>query len=212
MNETQGETTENTNWAARVDESEENKKEEEDKEEHPNFMTLDEYKSLKNQITTKNNEFNIRKPGEGEDLSKWGKTYVLPKKKDEDEDEEEEEEVEEEEENEEETEEDKKKSLLNQIQIRFYESASSTRGDRRGGGRGGPRRSGPRPQTGDAPAPAASSDAPAGTPTSPAQQVENRNRGPRQGGNQRRGGPSRGQAQKAPRIEDEKDFPSLGKA
>ena len=36
-------------------------------------MTLDEYKALQQKINNKN-EFNIRKPGEGEDLSKWGKT------------------------------------------------------------------------------------------------------------------------------------------
>ncbi len=54
-------------------------------------MTLDEYKALKNQVNKKN-DFNIRKPGEGEDLSKWGKTYLLPKKPAEEEEEEEEEE------------------------------------------------------------------------------------------------------------------------
>ncbi len=102
MNDTQGEQSENPNWAARVDESEEAKKEEEggeDKEAHPNFMTLDEYKALKNEINKKN-EFNIRQPGEGEDQSKWPKTYLLAKKKEDDEDEEEEEEEEEEDEEE----------------------------------------------------------------------------------------------------------------
>jgi len=67
LNETQEQTTENQNWAERVEESEE-KGEEEDKEQHPNFMTLDEYKALKNQVSKKN-DFNTRRPGEGEDLS-----------------------------------------------------------------------------------------------------------------------------------------------
>lgn len=83
LNETQGEqTAENQNWAERVDESEEGKTEgvtDENAETHPNFMTLDEYKALRNAVN-KRNDFNIRRPGEGEDLSKWGKTYVLPKK------------------------------------------------------------------------------------------------------------------------------------
>jgi plasminogen activator inhibitor 1 RNA-binding protein len=88
LNDTQGEQTEN-NWAARVDESEEAKRDEdggeENKDVHPNFMTLDEYKALRNEINKKN-EFNIRQPGEGEDQSKWPKTYLLAKKKDEEDD------------------------------------------------------------------------------------------------------------------------------
>lgn len=147
LNDTQGEQNEgNSNWAARVDESEEAKKEDENEEnkDTPNLMTLDEYKALQMKINNKN-EFNIRKPGEGEDLSKWGKTYVLPKKADEEDEEEEDEEEEDEEENEDE-EDEKKKSLINQIQIKFYEPAQSGRGgrddrggDRRGGARGGDR-------------------------------------------------------------------------
>jgi plasminogen activator inhibitor 1 RNA-binding protein len=84
-------------------------------------MTLEEYKALKNEIKKKN-DFNIRRPGEGEDPTKWKNTYVLPKKPaEEDEDEEEEDDEEEEEEDEEEI---KRKQLLNQIQIKFYEQPS----------------------------------------------------------------------------------------
>ena len=88
---------ENKDWAERVDENEEKKEGEVPEEETPNFMTLEEYKALKSQIN-KRNDFNIRRPGEGEDQSKWGKTYVLPKKADEEDEEEEEEEEDEDEE------------------------------------------------------------------------------------------------------------------
>jgi len=129
------EETETPNWAEQVEQSEEAGKDEE--EDKPQFLTLDEYKALKNEVNKKN-EFNIRKPGEGEDMSKWGKTYVLQKKRDEEEEEEEEEEeVEEEEE-----EEDRNKNLLSQIQIKFNDAR---RGERRGGERrgfGGDRRGG----------------------------------------------------------------------
>merc|ERR1712129_689912 len=73
---------ENKDGAERDDENEEKKEGEVPEEETPNFMTLEEYKALKSQIN-KRNDFNIRRPGEGEDQSKLGKTYVLPKKADE---------------------------------------------------------------------------------------------------------------------------------
>jgi len=50
-------------------------------------LTLDEWRALRGE--RKKPEFNIRKPGEGEDNSQWKKTFVLDKKKPEDEDEEE---------------------------------------------------------------------------------------------------------------------------
>lgn len=56
-------------------------------DEEPKELTLDEYRALRGE--RKKPEFNIRKPGEGEDNSQWKKTFVLDKKKDDDEDEEE---------------------------------------------------------------------------------------------------------------------------
>ena len=237
-----------------MDESEEKREEENDenKEQHPNFMTLDEYKALRNQVNKKN-DFNIRKPGEGEDLSKWGKTYVLPKKPADEEEEEEEEEEEADEEVEEDAEDEKKKMLLNQIQIKFYDSGADRRGDRRQGGgerRGGaqggpgagPRRPRPQPQEGGEQAAPAVQQSPstggavAVTEASNAPVVSeeiqspsggdkqrprqfNRGGGQQQrggGNNQRRGprdgqGQSRGSQKAAPKFDDEKDFPSLGK-
>ena len=56
-------------------------------DEEPKELTLDEWRALRGE--RKKPEFNIRKPGEGEDNSQWKKTFVLDKKKDDDEDEEE---------------------------------------------------------------------------------------------------------------------------
>jgi len=245
LNETQEQPTENQNWAERVDESEEKGGEDaEDKEQHPNFMTLDEYKALKNQVNKKN-DFNIRKPGEGEDMSKWGKTYVLPKKPVDEEDEEEVEEENEEDVEEENEEDEKKKNLLSQIQIKFYDSGSDRRGDRRGERQGGDRRGGaprprpPRPQGETTAAPTTTTTTtttattstgetslpPQETTVNPTNDNEtsspqgkprfNRPGGQQRGNtNQRRGpregGPRMGN-QKAPKFDDEKDFPSLGK-
>jgi len=178
-------------WATRVEESEE-KKEEEAKDEQSSYMTLAEYKALKQEVS-KRNEFNIRQPGEGEDQAKWGKGYVLKKKV------EEEEEAEDEEEDEEEVDEDeeKKRQLLNSIQIKFNEPAS-VRGAPRGGrgGRGGFRG---RREEGEAPP----------TEQSPEKRGQSgRGRGGRpQGG---RGGNNQPRVV-VPKIEDEQDFPSLGK-
>ena len=58
---------------------------EEDQE--PKELTLDEYRALRGE--RKKPEFNIRKPGEGEDNSQWKKTFVLDKKPIEDDQEEE---------------------------------------------------------------------------------------------------------------------------
>jgi plasminogen activator inhibitor 1 RNA-binding protein len=55
-------------------------------EEEPLEYTLEEWKALQGE--RKKPEFNIRKPGEGEDNSQWKKTFVLDKKKDDEEEEE----------------------------------------------------------------------------------------------------------------------------
>lgn len=94
-------------WAERVDENEEKKGDEVPEEDTPNFMTLEEYKALKSAVN-KRNDFNVRQAGEGEDQTKWGKTYLLPKKADEEDEEEEEEEESEEEE-------DVRKALIFQV-------------------------------------------------------------------------------------------------
>ncbi len=57
-------------------------------DEEPKELTLDEYRAMRGE--RKKPEFNIRKPGEGEDNSQWKKTFVLDKKKPLEEDEEEE--------------------------------------------------------------------------------------------------------------------------
>ena len=51
----------------------------EPKNDEPQLKTLDEYKRELEEKRM-HTQFNIRKPGEGEDKSKWKKTYVLKKK------------------------------------------------------------------------------------------------------------------------------------
>lgn len=51
----------------------------EPKNDEPQFKTLDEYKREREEKRM-HTQFNTRKPGEGEDKSKWKKTYVLKKK------------------------------------------------------------------------------------------------------------------------------------
>lgn len=41
-------------------------------------MTLDEYKALQ-ATSRRKQDFNLRRPGEGEDNAQWKKTYVLKK-------------------------------------------------------------------------------------------------------------------------------------
>ena len=55
-------------------------------EEEPKELTLDEWKAQQGE--RKKPEFNIRKPGEGEDNSQWKKTFVLEKKEEEEEEDE----------------------------------------------------------------------------------------------------------------------------
>lgn len=239
----------NKDWAERVDENEEKKEGDIPEEDTPNFMTLEEYKALKSQIN-KRNDFNIRRPGEGEDQSKWGKTYLLPKKADEEDEEDESEEEEEEEEDE--PEDVQKKELIKSMQSAFkFESTNVSerggRGDRgRGGARGGARRDGERREfvkRDDAAAPSESSAAPVASESSAAPvatdaAAASESARPMQGGDRRgpqggrggqqggRGGQSaggrggrggarpagRGPAgqKSAPKIDDDKDFPSLG--
>lgn len=230
---------ETKDWAERVDENDEKKEGDVPEEETPNFMTLEEYKALKSQIN-KRNDFNIRRPGEGEDQSKWGKTYLLPKKADE-EDEEEEEESDEEEVDDE-PEDVEKKNLIKSMQSAFkFESTNvpdrgsrggrgGPRGGPRGGDRGGERREFTKKPEGDqpeaAPAPASTEAAPvaeasvtdAASPAEkkPFRQGDRPQRGGQQGGRGGRGagrqGPSgRGPMKSAPKFDDEKDFPTLGK-
>lgn len=145
-------------------------------------MTLDEYKALQKK---KASDFNVRKPGEGCDNSQWKKTYELKKKAILDSDEEEEET------DDEDDYEDRRKQYV-PIEITFGDQSrrggSGGRGGR-GGSRGG---SGPRGGRGSGP------------------------RGPGMGGGRGArgagGGGGSGRKEQAPNVEDELDFPTLGKA
>jgi plasminogen activator inhibitor 1 RNA-binding protein len=66
---------------------------EENAEEEVKEMTYDEWKKIEDEKRAKP-IFNLRKPGEGEDVAQWKKTYVLKKKVEEEGDEEEYEEIE----------------------------------------------------------------------------------------------------------------------
>jgi len=57
-------------------------------EEEPRELTLDEYKALRG--NRQKPTYNLRKAGEGEDLTQWKKMYALKKKEGEEEEEEEE--------------------------------------------------------------------------------------------------------------------------
>jgi plasminogen activator inhibitor 1 RNA-binding protein len=57
-------------------------------EEEPRELTLDEYKALKG--NRQKPTYNLRKAGEGEDLTQWKKMYALKKKEGEDDDDDEE--------------------------------------------------------------------------------------------------------------------------
>jgi len=174
-------------------EGEETKTEEEQARE----MTLDEYKAQ--QKAAKANlkpAFNIRKAGEGENQAQWKKTYVLKKKVEEEGDEEEEEE-------EEDSHHGRKKVVLD---IDFQFSDSPARGRGRGRGRGGDRGRG---RGGDR-----------GGFERRGGGMGGGDRGGRGGGDRGvetergrgRGGPrgGRGGHQQAPKMDDERDFPSLG--
>lgn len=176
-------------------------------EEEPRELTLDEYKALKG--NRQKPTYNLRKAGEGEDLTQWKKMYALKKKEGEEEEEEEEEydvsdypqRV------------GRQKHLLD-IDIHFADSRRGTRGRGRGGGRGGPRGPGGPPRNG-APGSRMGGSGDARGPGS-------RDRGDRFGErgdrfDRERGDRSerdsyqpRGPRQSAPKVDDEHDFPSLG--
>jgi hypothetical protein len=179
------------------------------------MMTLDEYKAIKSQVQQKNQQFNLRQPGEGEESNRWGNTYVLQKKELDEEEDGEEEEEEEEEQGEEEG--DEKQKLVEEIKKQLTAGAKyhmQPRGGPRGGSRGGPRggdRGGPRggdrggPRGGDR-----GGDRP---------KRRDENRGGEGGKDfQRRPKAPRTPNDRvareviAPKINDDKDFPSLSKA
>lgn len=219
IEETLGATAEGEtkDWAERVDENEEKKEGEVPEEDTPNFMTLEEYKALKSQIN-KRNDFNIRRPGEGVDQSKWKETYALPKKVDDEDDDEDEES--DEEEAEDETEDPQKKELIKSVQSAFKFESTNVPDRNSRGNRGGPR--GPRPvrkpegETEAVVAEPAATEAGEVT-SSPAekkfrqggQRTGQQGRGGRGAGRQAQSG--RGPMKSAPKFDDEKDFPTLGK-
>ncbi|KAK3882722.1 hypothetical protein Pcinc_012928 [Petrolisthes cinctipes] len=156
-------------------------------DESARVMTLDEWKAM--QGARNKPAFNIRRAGEGENQAQWKKTYILKKKIEESDEEEEEEE-------EEEVHHGRKKVVL-PIDFQFADSPARGRG--RGRGRGGPGRGrgdmrGGRGGGGD--------------------RGERGGRGGERGGG--RGGERGGRGgrgaprQEAPKMDDERDFPSLG--
>jgi len=183
--DTSAENAEKLEDGAAPAEGEEAKTEEETARE----MTLDEYKAMQKAAKANKPTFNVRKAGEGENQTQWKKTYVLKKKV-------EEAEEEDDEEDDEEAHHGRRKVVLD---IDFQFSDSPARGRGRGRGRGGDR---------------------------------GRGRGGDRGGFERRGGMGGGRGegrgmdnergrgrggarggrgrQEAPKMDDERDFPSLG--
>merc|ERR1719219_1978214 len=171
-------------------------------EQGPQELTLDEWRAIRGE--RKKPEFNIRKPGEGEDNSQWKKTFVLDKKKDDDEDEEEivdytaeyPQRV-------------GRQKFLD-IEIRFSDSRRGERGGRgrggagRGGERGGYRGDRTEGYRGDRPAERSEGGFRGGE-----RGAYRGNRGARgtRGTFTPRGGPAQ---RAAPKVDDEKDFPALG--
>jgi len=171
-------------------------------QEEPRELTLDEYKALKG--NRQKPTYNIRKAGEGEDLTQWKKMYALKKKEGEEEEEEEEEydaaeypqRV------------GRQKHLLD-IDIHFADSRRGSRGRGRGGprGRGGLRGAGGASRSG-APGSRMSGSGDARAPGSRDRGDRfDRERGDRA---ERDSYQSRGPRQSAPKVDDEHDFPSLG--
>merc|ERR550534_2865740 len=179
-------------------------------EQGPQELTLDEWRAIRGE--RKKPEFNIRKPGEGEDNSQWKKTFVLDKKKDDDEDEEEivdytaeyPQRV-------------GRQKFLD-IEIRF---SDSRRGERGGRGRGGAGRGGERGgYRGDRTEGYRGDRTEGYRGDRPAERSEGGFRGGERGayrGNRGARGtrgtftPRGGPAQRAaPKVDDEKDFPALG--
>lgn len=175
-------------------------------EEEPKELTLDEWKAQR--AGRVKPTFNIRKAGEGEDPSQWKKMFELRKKEKDEESEEEEYDA-----SEYPQRVGRQKYLLD-IDIQFYDSA------RRGGGRGrGQRSGGPRGGRGGGGGPGSGigggnrEERRGGGPNS-----ADSERRPREGGdraerryhNDAQGDDRSGEARQAPKVDDERDFPSLG--
>nr|CAD7396465.1 unnamed protein product [Timema cristinae] len=177
-------------------------------EEEPKELTLDEYKALRG--NRQKPTFNLRKAGEGEDLSQWKKMYALNKKK---------------EGEEEEDEEDvrylveydasdypqrvgRQKHLLD-IDIHFADTRRGTRSR----GRGGPRAGGGGGSRGGGVGPTRGNITPglrgaiSGGETRQTNIVRDRDRMDRP---EREPYQNRATRQSAPKVDDEHDFPSLG--
>jgi len=167
-------------------------------EEQAREMTLDEYKAMQ-KATKAKPAFNVRKPGEGENQTQWKKTYVLKKKIEEDEGDEDDEE-------EEEAHHGRRKVVLD---IDFQFSDSPARGRGRGRGRGGDRGRGRGGDRGGFERRGGMGGGRGGGEGRGGEgrgmDTEPRGRG--------RGGPRGGRGmgrQEAPKMDDERDFPSLG--
>ncbi|XP_011256182.2 plasminogen activator inhibitor 1 RNA-binding protein [Camponotus floridanus] len=149
-------------------------------EEETRELTLDEWKALRS--TRAKPQYNLRKAGEGEDLSRWKKMYALEKKKEGNEEEDEEEE-----------EYDaaaeypqrvgRQKRVLG-IEIQFSDSRRGSGGRGRGGRGRGDRMNG-------------RGFGNRGAPRDSESRPQNEQRSPRS-------------RQNAPKVDDENDFPSLG--
>ncbi|XP_068220585.1 SERPINE1 mRNA-binding protein 1 [Palaemon carinicauda] len=173
-------------------------------DENAKEMTLDEWKAM--QGNRNKPQFNIRRPGEGENQAQWKKTYILKKKLEEESDEEEEEEEEDEE-----IPQNRRKVILD---IDFQFSDSPARGRGRGRGRGGPGRGrGGMDRGGRG---GGGGGGGGGDRDRDRERVGGGGGGGGRGGGERRGGPGgprggRGASrQEAPKMDDERDFPSLG--
>ncbi|BES93446.1 heterochromatin organization [Nesidiocoris tenuis] len=150
-------------------------------------LTLDEWKAKKGPKAAPS--YNLRKAGEGEDLTQWKKMYALRKKKDEEDEEDEEYEyieipqrV------------GRQRHVLD-IDIRYKDSRGGNVGRGRGRGRGGFRG----PPREDRAAPGGPGGGGPGGPSGPGAREPGGPGGP----------PHSGPPKEAPKVDDEHDFPSL---
>ncbi|XP_019865913.1 plasminogen activator inhibitor 1 RNA-binding protein isoform X2 [Aethina tumida] len=159
-------------------------------EEEPKELTLDEWKAQR--AGRSKPTYNIRKAGEGEDPSQWKKMYEL-RKKEEDQEESEDEEYDA---SEYPQRVGRQKHLLD-IDIQFNDNR------RPGGGRGRGQRTGPRGAGGQRGGNARGGGA-GGRPDPERPERRFRNE------EQATGGEDRTENRRAPKVDDERDFPSLG--
>ncbi|KAI7694003.1 hypothetical protein SSS_10269 [Sarcoptes scabiei] len=164
--------------------------ENEPKSDEPQLKTLDEYKREMEEKRV-HTQFNIRKAGEGEDKTKWKKTYVLKKKPIV-----EEEEVEYEEIEEEDTTKRRNRQVLD-IEVGFRPAEGGREVFRRG--RGGPGRAGGRRNDSNR----------ASTGNNPSNGSHRGGGGSQGGRGSGRSGRDRNRFQPAPKFDDPNDFPSL---